>query len=498
MHVELLVLPASVLGRVVVALMLGVPLVALILGAFSLRPRPASRESSAPSGGWLVALLAAVQLGAFAVAVAQLAGAREPSLDSAFAKVDVSMWAQVEWIVVLGGWGPLALAAGYAALLLLWAAHARSVGLVRAKDAEATRMTADDPREAGADDGLARAWRAQPGPSAPWLALSAVACGVGLLQVRRACVDFLQLPPHQRMAADLERHFERTRDGLEQSVWFLFAALVIAGAALVIATLVAAQKRKRVSGKELPWAPSIRACVLFVSLSAAVVVGLALRTRPLVLESEFPIPMTHTFANASLGFLPELGISGAGPDDLPEGPQIVIGVDSATVDGTPTAEPAELATVLKQKRELFVQIQAAQRQRQGLDPNGPSLEHALVTVAPGANAARLRSYLAAVHRGGFRSVTFTLSEVQTLHRPVLGKLVGARFTGLKVALVKDVGQCPDQADAREDPSAEARRNRSSAPSQDAERAHAVPPILTGLFVKARKPPCHVVQAADDD
>ncbi len=72
---------------------------------------------------------------------------------------------------------------------------------------------------------------------------------------------------------------------------------------------------------------------------------------------------------------------------------------------------------------------------------------------------------------------FTLSDVRVLQRPVLGKLVGVRLTGVQVALVTDVEACPEPG-------------RAELGVRNALRT--LPPILLELFVPNHAPLCHVV------
>ncbi len=126
-------------------------------------------------------------------------------------------------------------------------------------------------------------------------------------------LEFLSLPPHQRMPADLERHFDVTTPALGQAAVELVVAFLLAALALVASVVLTARKRSRLARQDLSGsAPTPRTTVLVVLVCTAAVVVMETRTGPLVLESATPIPMTHTFANASLGIPPPVGLRGVG------------------------------------------------------------------------------------------------------------------------------------------------------------------------------------------
>ncbi len=277
-----------------------------------------------------------------------------------------------------------------------------------------------------------------PSPNPILIGLAVVALGAGIFRARSALEEFLILPPHQRRAEQLGRHFDVTTAALERAVSECALALVAAALLVSMSLLLPALRRRALSKRAYAWVvPSRFGTTAFGIGCVACAAFLEARTEPLAAEAGDPIPMTHMFANASLGFLPELGVRGLGPDSLVEAPWLVLGTSGATVDGATVKDAAECATILRNKSMLYQQ----------LSPGQPAPTALLMTVMPNVDAHELFTYLSATHAGGStgrKTVYFVLSDMRTLDRPIFGKLVGVRFTGLRAQLSESREACdPD-------------------------------------------------------
>ena len=378
--------------------------------------QPIAREPR----GWPELSVLLAELAAFGYAARQLHESRSPILEGRLAKVDLTILAQVEWTIVLGVWGSVAAAWSFAAVACCWTLRQRRTSLIRGATAESPKA--------------AKAFAKFPSPHPILVALAVVVVGIGFVRLRVAIEAFLILPPHQRNADQLARHFDATTAALGRSIAECGLALLIASLGIVLSLLLPALRRRAISEHAFVWsAPSRLTTVVFALACAAGVASLVIGTEPLVAESDDPIPMTHMFANASLGFAPQTGVRGVGPDPLVEAPWLILGETSATVDGASAKDPTECATILRNKSMLYQQ----------LSPGQPAPTALLVTVMPAVAAPRLFAYLAAARRSGRKTVTFVLSDTRTLERPVFGKLFGVRFTGLNAKLSESAEACGD-------------------------------------------------------
>ncbi|MEZ4222119.1 MAG: hypothetical protein R3B13_14385 [Polyangiaceae bacterium] len=282
------------------------------------------------------------------------------------------------------------------------------------------------------DPDEARALAAFPSPNAISAGLAAIGVGTSCLRLRAAIEAFLILPTHERRAEQLGAHFDQTTATLERSIAECGAAFVAAAILLSLSLLLPALRRRAISTRAFAWAAPSRFTTVTVVIVCALGVALSVvRAAPLVAESDDPIPMSHTFANASLGFAPQVGVQGIGSDALPDAPWLVLSQADASLDGASLNGPAECEAILRAKRMLHQQ----------LFPGQPAPTALLLTVMPKVSAHRLFAFLAAARRSGRRTVTFALGDLRTLERPVLGKLQGVRFTGLRAHLGADAALC---------------------------------------------------------
>jgi len=231
-------------------------------------------------------------------------------------------------------------------------------------------------------------------------------------------------------------HFESARQELFHACLLLAGAV---GACFIVAGFVRGRRQAElgepsVGAAQLRTAVRLRAGLLALSGVACVWVWKA--TRPFAEEALRPLPVDHAFANTSLAIWRPPPLSGTGPDDLAEGPVVHVDGTQARVDGV--SEDFEgVFRALKNKRELWLQLYAADRDR--LAQPFPGV--VLVDAAPGERVENIESVLTAARAAGFFDARLTLSHWVELQRPVLGKLAGVRVSAVRLELRVSATEC---------------------------------------------------------
>ena len=204
------------------------------------------------------------------------------------------------------------------------------------------------------------------------------------------------------------------------------------GCVLVAALLFwAAEKRRQ---RMVPPSPRGAHFIWRVGAGVCVLMGVVLTafTQPLSRENRSPIPTDHAFANLTLSFPPQLGhLRGDGPDVTYGGDALLLNPHDAGRFGLPEASsPDQLYTLVRNVRELRHQL------------NQPEQTNLDLNIDPRLSPQQLREWLASVYWGAkIEHVALVMSDVISLDRPVLGTILGAKWTAARFEMRGQAYKC---------------------------------------------------------
>ena len=171
-------------------------------------------------------------------------------------------------------------------------------------------------------------------------------------------------------------------------------------------------------------------------LGSAVCLGLSLflfwMTKPLSAELLQPFPTDHRFNCAGLDHQERLTMLGVGPDPLVEAPALNYS-DGYYIDGTLAHNVQEFAAILKNKAELWKQVNP-QRDFPGI---------ILVIIASPMSLESLRGALSAITQSGYSEVEFPLAHVVRTTQPFFGSCQGVRYSTVKMRAFAEARSCED-------------------------------------------------------
>jgi hypothetical protein len=154
-------------------------------------------------------------------------------------------------------------------------------------------------------------------------------------------------------------------------------------------------------------------------------------TWPLAGERVQPIPTDHCFANLGLGFLPPPSILGVAPDVAPDAPEVACGtarwdegVKHYWLDGTAVETAEQAFSVLKYKRELWLQLYSRR----------PFPGKVRLRIEAACSMGQLRDVLPVLPRAGYPGVHVLLTHLITVHQPFFGELQGGRESALQISV----------------------------------------------------------------
>jgi uncharacterized protein YigE (DUF2233 family) len=175
----------------------------------------------------------------------------------------------------------------------------------------------------------------------------------------------------------------------------------------------------------------------YTFICALLVLVLTLFTQPLAAEHENPIPRDHAFVNLTLSFPPPLSwLRGIGPDEAYFGGDntLRLGIGDASRHILPEAKnPIEIYQKLRNEREarlMFGHHYASGKE--GFD----------VSFDDRMSPQQMREWLAALYFADEIShLSLVMSDVVELNRPVLGKVLGVKWTAARFEVRASARDC---------------------------------------------------------
>jgi len=149
-------------------------------------------------------------------------------------------------------------------------------------------------------------------------------------------------------------------------------------------------------------------------------------------ENAHPVDTRFAFANCGFCFPPPLALDGRGPHQLTEAPHVVLSPSAFEVDGSSVRSQQELRNILKNKRELWRQV----------NPQRDFPGAVVLNARELRKFSELQAAFETVFRAGYTTVLLAHTEVLRQTRPILGDLAGRRDSALRLFLARWRGDCP--------------------------------------------------------
>lgn len=130
-----------------------------------------------------------------------------------------------------------------------------------------------------------------------------------------------------------------------------------------------------------------------------------------------------------------LGLEGRGPDDLVQGPRVELSPATIEVDGLEAHSHEELYAILKNKRDLWRQ----------LNPGRQFPGAVMLNVRALGTVAELEVAFRTLLRAGYPNAHLAFSEVVHQTRPMFGRVFARRDTARRVFLAEWRRECPAPA-----------------------------------------------------
>lgn len=171
------------------------------------------------------------------------------------------------------------------------------------------------------------------------------------------------------------------------------------------------------------------------SLGAAAIFVLAPVGSRFAWETAHPFDPAFSYRLCGDCMPQQLGLEGRGPDDLAQGPWVKLSPARIEVDGLEARSHEELYVILKNKRELWRQMNPG-RQFPGV---------VMLNVRALGTVAELEVAFRTLLRAGYPNAHLAYSEVVHQTRPMFGRVFARRDTARRVFLAAWRGECPAPA-----------------------------------------------------